>query len=229
MSMIMRYKKPGGFKQLLKLIETSGKGKQEKFLAIVKDEDSVWAATIEQKMLTMEKILSWNESTISEIFSRLNDLTISLCSFVLTEDQWKSATRTFSHSRLRNLKDLFHGKTPSVAEQSTAIVNVLTEVRTMIDDGVIKLDQVDENLVIDDKIEDILMQNLGAQKVELSVVPQEVKKLQKEIIVESVEDIQTELNKLRKKIVSLGTENHNLRRENEEFRKKLLQIKKLSA
>jgi flagellar motor switch protein FliG len=230
--MIIRYKKSGGFKQLLKLIETSGRGKQEKFLTIVREEDPVWAQAIEEKMLTLDKIMSWNEANVSEIFSRLNDLTLALCSFILTEEQWQSATKTFSHSRLRNLKEFFEGKTPSVAEQSTAVVNLLTEVRTMIEDGVLRLENLDESLVIDDKIEDVLAQSLNPStnsNSENAAILNEVKKLQKEIASDSNEDIQSEVNKLRKKIISLGTENHNLRRENEEFRKKLQQIKKLSA
>jgi len=231
----MRYKKPGGFKQLLKLIETSGKGKQEKFLAIVREEDPIWAQAIEEKMLTLDKIMSWNETNVSEIFARLNDLTLGLCSFILTEEQWQSATKTFSHSRLRNLKELFEGKTPTVAEQSTAVVNLLTEVRTMIDDGVLRLENLDEALVIEDKIEDVLAQNLNPSVAtspaisESASLANEVKKLHKEIATDSNEDIQSEVIKLRKKIISLGTENHNLRRENEEFRKKLQQIKKISA
>ena len=53
MSMISRYKRPGGFVQLLSLIETSTAAKKEKFLEIVRSESESWANAIEQRVLTI--------------------------------------------------------------------------------------------------------------------------------------------------------------------------------
>ncbi len=232
MGMITRYKKPGGFKQLLKLMETSGKSKQEKFLAIIKEEEPQWAEAIEKKMLTLERIMTWGDSVLVEIFPRLNDLTLAICSHLLPEEQWQAATKTFSHSKLRNIKDLFDGKTPSIAEQSTAVVNILTEVRSMIDDGFLRLEQIDSQLIIDDKTEeDLLNSGTATPKVakEMDVDTSDVDRKLKMAGSEGLEEIKLEIVKLRKKVVILGTENHNLRKENEDLRKKIAQIKKLAA
>lgn len=229
--MISRYKKAGGFKQLLKLVETSGKTKQEKFLNIIREEDPSWATAIEKKMLTLEKILSWNDQVLAEVFSRLNDLTLGICSQLLTSEQWDLATKTFSHSKLRQIRDLYDGKSSSPAEQSTAIVNVLTEVRTMISDGMIRIEQVDESLVIEDDIEELLAVNgdAVAHKKDPDVDMSDVDKKLKDSGMSGAEDLKKEMAKLRKKIIVLGNENHTLRRENDELKKKFDQIRRLAS
>ena len=74
MGMLDRYKKKGGFIQLLQLIETSNKQKQEQFLGIVAQESVIWEAEIRRKSLTLEKMLKWNATYLAEIFSRIQTL-----------------------------------------------------------------------------------------------------------------------------------------------------------
>ena len=233
MGMITRYKKPGGFKQLLQLIETSGKAKQEKFLTIVKEEDPKWAETIEKKMLTVDRVLSWNEQVLAEIFTRLNDITLVIFNHILNEEQWKVATKTFSHSKLRALGDKLDEKVPGTAEQTTGIINLLTEVRTMIAEGMIRLEQVDPELIIDPEIEEKLAgsgdSSSSTPQSEIHVDTSDVDRKIKESGVEGAEELKQEMTKLRQKIVKLGNENHTLRRENDELKKKISQIKRLAA
>ena len=66
MSMIDRYRKKGGFVQLLNLIETMGKDKQEKFLKMIGDESPNWSVEIRKRLLSIDKILSWNPSYLAE-------------------------------------------------------------------------------------------------------------------------------------------------------------------
>lgn len=231
MGMITRYKKSGGFRQLLQLVETSGKAKQERFLKIIEDEDPVWAEAILQKMLTLEKILSWEDQVLAEIFSRLTDISLSVTSKILSEEQWVRATKTFSHSRLRQLRDAIEGKSPSQSEQSTVIVNILTEVRTMMNEGLLRVDQIDIALVIDDEIEEKLNAISGATptKLKVEVDISDVERKLKNSNPDVAEEIKKEMLQLKKKIVILGNENHNLRRENDDLRRKIVQIKKLAA
>ena len=105
MSMLSRYRKSGGFKQLLMLIETCGKQKQENFLKLIEAEDAKWAQAVKTKMLSMEKILSWDAEVLAEIFSRVQDLTMATAMHGLTEDDWKKISSTFSHSQIRKLEE----------------------------------------------------------------------------------------------------------------------------
>lgn len=231
MGMITRYKKSGGFRQLLQLVETSGKTKQERFLKIIEDEDPIWAEAIFQKMLTLEKIMCWDDQVLAEIFSRLTDISLSVASKILSEEQWQRATKTFSHSRLRQLRDAIEGKNPSPSEQSTVIVNILTEVRTMMSEGLLRVDQIDLALVIEDDIEEKLNAQLDANpaKLKVEVDISDVERKLKSTNPEAEEEIKKEMMQLKKKIVILGNENHTLRRENDDLRRKIAQIKKLAA
>lgn len=230
MGMITRYKKSGGFRQLLQLVETSGKAKQDRFLKIIEEEDEKWAQAISDKMLTLDKILSCDDSVLAEIFSRLTDITLSVSSYFLTEEQWNRATKTFSHSRLRQLKEAIEDKTPSSTEQSTVIVNILTEVRTMINEGVLRAEHIDSNLIIDDNIEEKLNSSGHEEpKLQVEVDVSDLKNKLKNSNPEVIEEIKKEMVQLKRKIIVLGNENHNLRRENDELRRKISQIKKLAA
>ena len=68
MSMLSRYKRAGGFVQLLSLIETSGPSKREKFLEIIRGESSSWGEAIERHSLSIDRIFSWPDEVITEIF-----------------------------------------------------------------------------------------------------------------------------------------------------------------
>ena len=71
MSILARYRKPGGFVQLLKLIETSQPPKQEKLLEAVEKEDAEWAQLIRVKKLTPDMVLSWEPETLTLIFEHM--------------------------------------------------------------------------------------------------------------------------------------------------------------
>jgi flagellar motor switch protein FliG len=60
MSSISRYKKAGGFIQLVSLIETFGAPKREKFIEMIDAESPVWAKALRDKMLSIERIFSWS-------------------------------------------------------------------------------------------------------------------------------------------------------------------------
>jgi hypothetical protein len=58
MGMLDRYKKKSGFVQLLTLIETSSKQKQDQFLSLIGQEDSCLGECTEIKLLTIERSLA---------------------------------------------------------------------------------------------------------------------------------------------------------------------------
>ena len=104
--MLDRYKKAGGFAQLLKLIETSGAAKQAKFLDLVRQEDPRWWRTIEKKMLNMDRIFSWGEGPVGEIFVRVQELTLVIAKHGISEEHWEMGMKTFSHGQRRRIEDL---------------------------------------------------------------------------------------------------------------------------
>lgn len=67
MSMLSRYKKEGGFSQLVELIETCEPKKQQNFLKVIETEDLNWARAIKLKMLTMKKIFAFGSEILEKV------------------------------------------------------------------------------------------------------------------------------------------------------------------
>ena len=101
MGMIDRYKKAGGFLQLLNLIETCGPAKQEKFLTIVNGESQYWSAAIQQKMLNMDRILAWPEDTLTDIFKQIQELTLATALHGFEQEMQDQIFAIFSHLSLK--------------------------------------------------------------------------------------------------------------------------------
>jgi hypothetical protein len=159
MSMLGRYRKKGGFLQLLNLIETCGPVKQEKFLKMIEEEDPRWAEAIRTKMLSIKKIFSWDDNAVAEIAARMNDLNLSIAVFGLDEQAKEKCFKMLGHSRKRKVDDLIAAKTPNQAEISTVLQGILTEVRQMIDLGYLYLEKIDPTLVVEPDIEEKLGAN----------------------------------------------------------------------
>ncbi|MES2856290.1 MAG: FliG C-terminal domain-containing protein, partial [Bdellovibrionota bacterium] len=166
MGMLDRYQKTGGFVQLVSLLETCGQVKQEKFLEIIRNENSVWAEAIKAKLLSIEKIYSWNDDTLAEIFGTLQDLTVAVALYA-GNDEFKTRIYGFlSHGRRRKVEDLLGTSNPTPTEIATMHMKIVESVRKMAVEGSIRFDRFDPSMFIDDAIEDKL--NRSAAGVEHS-------------------------------------------------------------
>lgn len=247
MSMISRYQKSGGFIQLLKLIETSGKQKQENFINIIDKEDSRWAIALRQRMLSIEKILSWEDNVLAEIFSRVNELTLSTAIHGFNEEQWTRMSKTFSSSQIRRIMDLKNSRHPNAGEISAAYVKVLEDVRSMISDGSIKAEKIAPELVIGENIEERIMKGEFSAPVHATIheetrtredhnqfTPQNMSpaKVVDHSLAPHIEPHHgddSHLKDIKHKLVLLANENATLKSEVKVLKERLGQIKKLSA
>lgn len=87
MGMIDRYKKKGGFIQLVNLIETTGADKKEKFLKMIADENPTWEAAIKQKMLTMDRMSNWNQSFLMEFMPQVPAMAVACAIYNLSDEK----------------------------------------------------------------------------------------------------------------------------------------------
>lgn len=217
MSMIDRYKKKGGFIQLLILMETCGTQKQEKFLKMIEDEDMSWAEAVKAKMLSMKRIFSWDDNTVAEIIGTLNDMTISLTILGVEPEVKEKITKTLNHSRKRKIEEDMAERKPTAAEISTAFVQVLTQVRKMVSDGFLYLEKIDSALVVNSEFEDQLLSgNFGSGAVKTTQVD-----------VLSVHETK-DMESLKKKVFELKSENDALRERLNQAETKLNQIRKIA-
>lgn len=235
--MLDRYKKQNGFNQLLNLIETSGKQKQEQFLNLIKAESPLWEETIRRKLLSVDKILSWEGAYLSEIFTRVQPLTLATALRDLPKDRYESVMSCLSMGDRRKIQQVIDETKPTPAEVSTCMMKLISETRGMIKDGILKMDKVDPELAVPEDIEERLASgSVGMPKVEASgsssatvaaspagEAPADAGGLRFELRADS-----GDTEHLKKKVNQLVAENTSLKHEVAVLRGKLEQIKKIA-
>lgn len=229
MAMLSRYQKSGGFLQLLKLIETCGKSKQENFLRIIEEEDPRWSDTIKMKMLTVPVIFSWPEEALAEVAARLQPITLATIKHGIDETEWEKFMKTFSHSQKRNIDDLAD-KEPSDGEVTAAYIKVIEEVRNMVAEGYLKLEKFAPDLAIGDDIEEKIGQSLGfASSATTDDLEDGGAPNMEGFGSEAKAGDPAEVKQLRMQVQRLAHENNQLKNENKILKEKIGNIKKLAA
>ncbi len=239
MGMLDRYKKNGGFIQLLILIESSSKQKQEQFFNIIAQENPAWESEIKKKSITLEKILSWNATYVSEIFSRVQPLTVAVAMRSLSQAQADKVMGCFNHSEQRKIQNIITETNPSPSEIQTCVMKLVTEVRELMKSGVLKMDKIDPELVIPENIEDKLGKVQLMSSIEkLVVAPASTLNFHKEeekkaavaspVVASGNENAKEDNESLKKKVQILTQENAKLKNEVNSLKSKLDQIKKIA-
>jgi hypothetical protein len=160
MSLLDRYKKAGGFVQLLTLLETCGQAKREKFLQMILEENALWHDALKQRLLSLEKVLTWPQEYITEISSRALPITLAAISKATTEEQSQKLLAGLPHSSFSKIREVLENKTFSPAETTSSIEKFLGETRGCIQQGIVKLEKFAPELVTPDDIEDQLSKRL---------------------------------------------------------------------
>jgi hypothetical protein len=156
MPMLDRYRRSGGFLQLLALLETCDHAKQERFLDIIRIEDARWAEAIQTKMLNIDKIYQWPDEPLAEIVGRLQDLTLAVAIIAAPPPIKAKIHQLCSHSRWRKLEEVIDTTKPTHQEISTTNMKVIETVRAMVKEGLLRFEKIEPSLIIEEKIEDKL-------------------------------------------------------------------------
>lgn len=233
MSMLARYKKAGGFVQLVKLLEGFGPEKREKFLDLVKKEDAVWAAALQDKLLDVDRILDWDSQAVANICQRMHEKNLAALMHGLNEDQKNKIYEFMGHSEKRRLNTHIDEMTPSPGEIATGKMKLIEETREMIQTGHIKLDSLDPSLMIEEDIEEHLA---TATNYESSPYHKKQENgdgldfgMAEHLGGADPNSINTkEYEVLKRKVINLTKEVNLLKRENKVMSEKLAQIKKIA-
>ncbi len=199
MAMLDRYKKKGGFIQLLLLIETSTKQKQEQFLNLIAQENRAWEESIKKKTLSIEKILLWDPIYLAEIFSRMQPLTIAVALRSFSEPHSAKVLNCFTPSEQRKIQNIITETNPSPSEILTCNMKIIAEVRELMRKGVLKLEKIDPEMLIPENIEEQLQQQSSLHGVQsLSIAPasaeiEEIPKVKPEAKVSGEPKLDTEV------------------------------------
>ncbi len=255
MAMLDRYKKTGGFNQLLTLLETCGAQKRVKFLEIIRAEDPRWADALEAKSIDLNRFLSWGDSAVAEVTGAMLDINVAMVISSLDTTQQPRVLATLPHIKRKKVEDLLASQTPSPAEIATSVNRLFETIRKLAQEGILRMDKIDPIVFVDSDIEDRLKQGksiVGVPSVAESLAKaagtsveewsQEEPSVPQLNIVRSLDgrDSQTledpketraneqELALLRKRVVLLQQENSTLKQELAIANGKLDQIKKLA-
>jgi FliG C-terminal domain len=155
-NMLSRYRRPGGFLQLLALIESFGSQKREKFMQMIQDEDPAWAKAISSKALSMERIFGWPEQTISEIFRHLPVKNVALIMKSTSPANAEKVFKFLSHAEKRKLDDEMALLESKPEEVFATIVKVIEVTRKMIKEGELRIEKVDPDMVVPESFESTL-------------------------------------------------------------------------
>lgn len=237
MSSLLRYKKSGGFIQLLSLIETFGPQKKEKFIEMVESENVIWAKALREKMLTLERILSWPDQYVIEVFKSLPQKNLSLALEGLKEDQRGRLMAYFSASEVRRLDDLRGGQVGTKPEDISAnILKVIELARRMLIEGNLRPDKFDVTLAIPEEFENKLeaqtaLPNAEMHKAQVKKPAEEGASVRAHTPSTSAEPSaapSAELGQLHRTLTVVLKENKTLKDEVRILREKLDQIKRIA-
>ncbi len=159
MDKLSRFKKPGGFQQLLVLIESCEPQKQTSLLHMVASEDPGWAHLLKVKALTLPRILDWPVEVLMEVTPHLQDHSIAMI-YRMAQDISRKAKKN-THDRF--LKAIPHTKNNEILEiansirftesdQTATVIRLLQIIRELESKGKLNFQSFDPTLVIDIKI-----------------------------------------------------------------------------
>ncbi|MCB0379232.1 MAG: hypothetical protein KDD33_12135 [Bdellovibrionales bacterium] len=151
MSVLNRYRKPGGFLQLLQLVETSQPAKQEKLLQAIRNEDPDWADLVENKMINPDMVFSWDDETLTLIFESMLSRHSAIL-FKIQGDEFTGRVKNMMRAeKFKDIRDILeHMADPLEAEVISAKNHMLETVRKMDEEKVILLRRIDPNLDLSD-------------------------------------------------------------------------------
>ncbi len=152
MSSLNRYKKVGGFSQLLSLIETFGPQKRDKFLEMIESESQVWAQALRAKALSVERIFGWPDQVVIEIIKSLPTKSMAIAIASLEEGQRVRLNAFFTPSDLRRMQDAMVDK-PKPEEMTATLVKLIELTRKMLVQGDLRAEKFDEGLIIPEDFE----------------------------------------------------------------------------
>ncbi|NQZ02740.1 MAG: hypothetical protein HRT45_18915 [Bdellovibrionales bacterium] len=242
-NLLVRYKRPGGFLQLVKLLEGFGKEKKEKFLAILEQEDPNWAGVIEGKLLTIEKIMSWKDDPVYDVARSMHKKNLAAVLHGLSDEESKRVVGLFGDTERRHLQDEMEMMSPSSLEISSSMVMMIETTREMIEKKLLKIDAIDSKLVIPADIEDDLASGvISARREKKPRAEDKVPVKTSSSTINSPDDPVVkfakadhgetisahELELLKRKVINLTKELQLLKKENVAMAEKLEKIRKIA-
>ncbi len=149
MSILARFRKPGGVDNLVALLESCMPKKRERLLAVIDEEDKKFGNKVKARILTADKIFKWDPLLINEVTSRMKPRTIAVCVKGLGEKAFEIACLTMSPVQKREIKEILETINPNSAEIESAYIMLVEETRKAETEGllfipIVEIEEPDE-------------------------------------------------------------------------------------
>lgn len=152
MSMLARFRKPGGFLQLLNLIETCEPVKRNQLMDLIAKEDPGWAHLVKTKALSFERIMAWPQNTLMEITPRIPDKILGVAVHMCPTEFREKLLSSLPHMKRREIEYMLNNFNPSSGEKHAAVIKIIQTVRELEHEGMLKMSMIDPSLVLDQKL-----------------------------------------------------------------------------
>ena len=234
MSMIDRYKKRGGFVQLVNLLETMGHEKREKYLGLIAAEDPNWEGAIKQKMLTLDRLSRWAPPFLMEFLPELPIPVLASAFNGMPEDKRQLLFTGLPFAIKKRVEDAMKERNSTPAEIASGQMKILNEARNFISQGKIKLDKCDPEMIIPEDIEDrlanysyVVPSKETGDSASTTAHPAAVAAIAAAVggTNANSQAIAEELVTLRRKVMALSQENQKLAKELNEYKFKIEAVK----
>jgi hypothetical protein len=227
MAMVDRYKKSGGFIQLIQVIETCNQKKREQFMTIITEESPTWAEALILKSINFEKILSWKSEIILDIMASVSTLAFSAALKSLTPEALETFLQKLSHQDRKKMEMAMKDINSNPGEIASSVLKVISETRSLMVQGTIKADKIDPQLVIPEEFEVFLEKNEQSRQAG-STLSFEGLSSSPALGGGNSTVIGAEMDKLQKKLALMSKEVQLLKQENFVMKDKLEKIKKIA-
>lgn len=147
MALLQRYRRKGGFEQLLKLIESSNPAKKASLLKLVEEEDAGWAEMIKMKSLDMDKIFSWDALFIKDIVYNINPRILGISLIGQDKSVHEKVASVMTEIKWVEVAD-YLGDDYSDGERHAAQIQVIQTTRSLVEQGYIRFEDIDPKLVL---------------------------------------------------------------------------------
>jgi flagellar motor switch protein FliG len=147
MSMLARYRKPGGIQSLITLLESCVTKKREALLATICAEDKDFGTVVRSRIITPEKVFKWNPLAVSEVTTRMAERTLAICLKGMPPEAFTIATHTMRDMKKREVSNFLEVLKPTAVEIETAQIKLVETVRLLEKEGSLKLDENDQPIM----------------------------------------------------------------------------------
>lgn len=149
MSVLERFRKPGGFIQLLILIESCDSQKRDHLLGLIAAEDPGWAHMVKVKTLTLERVLQWPADILSFILPQLQDVEVAALIQGFRPEVIARCLGYLQPKHRSEISKLLLEFRPTPLEKTSATLRLFQTVRDLESRGEIHFKQFDAALEID--------------------------------------------------------------------------------